>query len=367
MNLNEIKAGLLSRFTVFPTTHDVTRWLSANDIQWITMFNKSDVEQKLKKYCQTQLEERLNELNDDIKIALCSSLNFEINYEAEFGNDHSAWGSIIGGGTAMLVTLIEGIAFFPLALISIGIGFFVGKEKNKRDFIEEAYRSSLENAQKLAEEATKFIDEVTKNMASRPQLAPRRPSPQRTAPKEISLSPAQIKIKEFLEKRGIRCLVHFTDTKNVASIRRYGILSVEQLRKQGIHFVSNDDLRLDNALDYISLSVTYPNRHVMNAFKRNGSLTGVSVIYIDAKILYEEIQTHRFYCDRNAAASSCEKGSALCDFEKMFVPQLQYTTSLGARSCNRDHKKENQPTDEQAEILFRGRIDPKYIVEIRKW
>ena len=151
--------------------------------------------------------------------------------------------------------------------------------------------------------------------------------------------------------------MHFTNSNNIESIKKHGILSVQELMNKNISFSNNDAKRYDKMLDYISLSVTQPNKYVLKSFKENGTLKNVSLIYIDASILYEEISVSRFYCDRNAASNSCQKGSSLRDFENMFLNNKAYDRY----ECYRD---DNEPTDTQAEILFNKKVDVKYIRRI---
>ena len=172
-----------------------------------------------------------------------------------------------------------------------------------------------------------------------------------------NLSEAQIEIKNFLEKRRIKYLVHFTNSKNIDSIRQHGILSVQELNRRGIYFYNNDENRYDRMLDYISLSVTQYNKYVLDKFKENGTLDEVSLIYIDAAILYKEISTPRLYCDRNAAKGSCQKGSSISDLENMFSNNKEYDRY-------EHYRDDNEPTDTQAEILFNKKVDVKYIKRI---
>ena len=175
------------------------------------------------------------------------------------------------------------------------------------------------------------------------------------------------RIKQILEERKIKYLVHFTDCKNIESIKAYGILSRKELIDKKLFFTYNDRHRVDQKLDYISLSISKANFFLLNAFRKSG-LENPVVIYLDAKLLYEEFDTIRFYCDRNAAANFCEKGKTVDFFENMFKETLSYKTIINEFIYDRvsDRRRSYETTDPQAEILFHKRIDPKYIVEIRR-
>ena len=176
------------------------------------------------------------------------------------------------------------------------------------------------------------------------------------------------RIKQILEERKIKYLVHFTDSKNIESIKAHGILSRKELIDKKLFFTYNDRHRVDQKLDYISLSISKANFFLLNAFRNSGPLENPVVIYLDAKLLYEEFDTIRFYCDRNAAANFCEKGNTVDFFENMFKETLSYKTMVNEFNYDRakDGRKTCETTDPQAEILFHRRIDPKYIVKIRR-
>ena len=170
-------------------------------------------------------------------------------------------------------------------------------------------------------------------------------------------------IKRFLEERGIEYLVHFTDMANISSIKRNGLLSRAFLQRRGMEFRFNDNARWDKRLDYISLSITNPNKDVYQSFVNRGSIQRGAFIYIDASILYKE-SNDRLYCVTNAASTKCPKGRTLLDLEQMFDDVVYFETTRGKQQVKRYNKAANEPTYEQAEILYQGSIDPKYIIRI---
>lgn len=182
-----------------------------------------------------------------------------------------------------------------------------------------------------------------------------------------SLSDEQQAIKTFLEEHRIRYLIHFTDAKNIPSIKEKGILSVKQLNKDEILFISNDKDRYDNQLDYISLSVSGMNQFLYKTFRYSKQAIehGVAVV-IDSSILYKEVSTPRIYCNTNAATSDSKKGSSLVDFEAMFADIVEYwvQSALEQRVIDRSSEKRAsyEPTDIQAEILWNKCVPTEYIV-----
>lgn len=453
MKLDEIKKGLKQRFTVFSTRSQVESWLRLNNIQSITMLNKIDVEQKVRQYSSDCIKTELNKLSDELKIATRESSSIDVGYRMTDGEEYSKKGIAWGGAVTAIAAVVEGAVFWPLALVSIGLGLFIGNEKNKENFIFNVLSSSEANADRISKEIINILDDcnarehlvngsnkiaafsVEKTIEKTKEEFLQKAFLEREREKELErrnaqlikkarqeaiencfaektsrdsskivsepikerkqfsssaeeiyekhctnkerlptydcskansqLSAEQLAIKSFLEARGIRYLVHFTDTRNVDSIKSKGILSIKRLGVLGVPFFKNDQQRLDGELDYISLSVTNPNRFVMNSFIKNGSLSNVSIIYIKADILYEDMEHKKIYCDRNAAAGTCQKGSTLKDFENMFRDEILYNTYAGEqRYYSRIFKNNNEPTDEQAEILFEGKIDKKYIYKI---
>ena len=180
------------------------------------------------------------------------------------------------------------------------------------------------------------------------------------------LSQEQLEIKSILDERRIHYLVHFTDKKNVKSIKEKGILSLEELKKGKTAFVMNDEIRKDNEPDYISLSVSGINQLVYKRFRYSNQTIehGVAVV-IDAAMLYKEIDTPRIYCTTNAATTESRKGGSLDSFRDMFADVVEYSTLMsGKREIDRNAEKRNsfEPTDVQAEILWNKCVPTDYIM-----
>ena len=183
---------------------------------------------------------------------------------------------------------------------------------------------------------------------------------------DIHLTDEQLALRTFLRERKIHYLIHFTDAKNIPSIMENGILSVKQLQARGAAHTRNDEYRHDNALDFISLSVSGMNPYVYRSFRHTLSTIehGVAIV-IDADMLYREISAQRTYCITNAATTNASKGDTLDDFRAMFAEKIIYTTqSNGTREIDRHSEQRNpsEPTDVQAEILWNGCVPTEYIL-----
>lgn len=157
--------------------------------------------------------------------------------------------------------------------------------------------------------------------------------------------------------KNLSYFVHFTDEDNLVFILNNGILSRKETKKRGIASKTNDGRRLDGALDYISVSITHPNKIVLNTFINKGSIKKPIYIYLDP---FSVLSLYGFmdiiFCDKNAAASACEKGNSWLDFENIFAPSKEYHTLTNSFSYNRLDKEKYEPTDPQAEILVQNCI-----------
>ena len=69
----------------------------------------------------------------------------------------------------------------------------------------------------------------------------------------------QLEIKNFLQERDIDELIHFTCVDNLESILSNGLLSLEDLYYNQIHYYYNDENRLEHKDNAICLSISFPN------------------------------------------------------------------------------------------------------------
>lgn len=356
---------LENRLTVFKTESEVDRWLSKK-YDAITIFNYKNAISLGNDYIKQNCKEKLKEIELDLMIN-------NVNSQVSLSSEENLGEEVLAGGLSGLGIAAGICTFFPVAIIpTLIIGSILGVVGGNISLRKKVCKAILDNSEEFA----KSIDEQIKKSLTQQQNG-NSDSNDSYAEKSVKVIPSnefgdivfndthqttklskdQLAIKSFLEKRKIKYLVHFTNSKNIDSIKQHGILSVQELTRRGIRFNNNDENRYDRMLNYISLSITQPNKYVLKKFKENGTLTEVSLIYIDAAILYEEISTPRLYCDRNAAKGSCQKGSSLSDFENMFSNNKEYDRY-------EHYRDDNEPTDTQAEILFNKKVDVKYIKRI---
>jgi len=106
----------------------------------------------------------------------------------------------------------------------------------------------------------------------------------------------------------------------------------------------NDNERFDGLHDYINCSLEYPNNRLLATYEINTSKEFV-LIEIDVSILFE--QTAK--CSFTNAAKNCGKDVLpIKRLERLFEGERPYYIA------------DNHPTDEQAEILIRDIVLPKY-------
>tara|TARA_Y100000385_G_C13043054_1_gene616166 strand:- start:570 stop:1628 length:1059 start_codon:yes stop_codon:yes gene_type:complete len=182
-------------------------------------------------------------------------------------------------------------------------------------------------------------------------------------PLAIELRIRRLKILQILEERNITKLVHFTDVWNAFYIGKYGILSKEELEKQNIKHSSNDDQRLDNMDNFISLSVTNINKYVLKDFNNRNKRQWIK-LYIDPKVILSD-GVYFFYT--NAASKvfpenkEIDQFSSPGAFEKMFDGEIKTSTKLIKRSV--ENRNLNEPTCIQSEIMIKKRITRDNIID----
>ena len=355
------KNELIAEFNIFPTAASVdawyTKWYASNN-KWFP--SPEEMLEAGKKHIQQTADHKVQALLNKHKVE--KSIVLDYNYTLCLINNQDDWKSIgTGAGVGLGLAALMGWSILPVVAIGAAIGGFWKRASKAKEFKERLVDISRNYAEQCAKSVYDIIKfkKVSETLSLPPATIIETPH----ASSIQSLSSKQLQIKNFLDQRGIEYLLHFTSAENIESIEKYGILSVEELNRRGIAFLRNDTNRLDNELDYISLSVTSINRQLLGSYIHTGRIKNVRVVWISASILYEEFDNPRIYCDRNAAASSCRKGNSFSDLQNMFSDALSYTTTIGERDYDRkrDGRADKEPTDPQAEILFKGCIPTKYI------
>lgn len=158
-------------------------------------------------------------------------------------------------------------------------------------------------------------------------------------------------IKSYAQELEIRCLLHFTKISNLESILTHGLLSRDKIATLATQPEVNDELRLDNHTDTISLSISHPNSNMFYKYRQKEEGEWC-VIGVRPRVLW----THEvMFCKHNAAdariiSKSAEELSTASAFRGMFEE------IAGHESREEQALKKYDPTDVQAEVLVSGAI-----------
>lgn len=155
-------------------------------------------------------------------------------------------------------------------------------------------------------------------------------------------------LKTEINQRGIESLVHFTNADNIPSIIQHGILSKNELDNHGISYQHNDYMRLDNNLDAISLSVTFPNYRMFFPLRKATGSNWVVLLICPEIILSADCL---FYSTNAANREMHSIDQNECKTLKAFKSMF-YDRDI-RKKVNMD---DNETTDPQAEIQVMGRI-----------
>lgn len=176
------------------------------------------------------------------------------------------------------------------------------------------------------------------------------------------------KIRQIVDARGIKDLVHFTRVENLASILKYGLVPVSLHEKMRIASIRNDERRIDSRLDCTSCSITFPNYRLFYRFRQSSEPRNWVVLVLDTDVLFSP-DNKVYFCGTNAAGllpriSNPEELRTALSFEEMFRDRV---------ITNEEHRiiprvalgiDDNYTTDPQAELLISGIIDSAYIKRI---
>lgn len=181
----------------------------------------------------------------------------------------------------------------------------------------------------------------------------------------LTMVSSKMEIIEFVLKRKIKKLIHFTNIQNLQSILHLGILPRNVLNKKNIVYKYTDEKRFDGRPDCTCLSIEYPNFRMLH-YKKYNSVNRYAMIVLDAESILSN-DAKKYYVYINAANSNAtyqltsEKLTSLRYLKNMFLPSVsdaKYTYE----------REETDPdfitTNPQAEIFINNSIDTKDILEV---
>lgn len=163
--------------------------------------------------------------------------------------------------------------------------------------------------------------------------------------------------KLIVQNRQILNLVHFTNERNLESIINHGLCARDSFEHKNIHPVVNDLIRLDDCLNAISLSISFPNSKMFYKYRATNPGESWVVLTISPSILFE---MNCAFCKHNAADARIRSKNK-ADLSNSKSLHEMFDEIVGADSRMSQDLKECDPTDVQAEVLTFGTIDPSKI------
>jgi hypothetical protein len=160
------------------------------------------------------------------------------------------------------------------------------------------------------------------------------------------------RIRAIAEERKIERLVHFTPEENLSSILKDGLISLSRLMKTGTKVRRTDRIRLDDRLDWISVSISSPNFRMF--YRKRQQMLDVGdwvVLEIEPTVLWA--------CDcLFVASNAASRQVASVHDEKLRGPKALESMFDGKRD---PRLEPSDPTDVQAEVLVHETIPRCYI------
>ena len=174
------------------------------------------------------------------------------------------------------------------------------------------------------------------------------------------LRPHAYEIKRISEELGIAHLVHFTQARNLPGILRHGLMSRQQIQSvsEDVRVYTNDDSRLDAQLDYMSLSISFPNYKLFYVLRMRTQVPWVVLLFSPDILWFRDC----VFCTENAASSNMRSLSLR---ERKQPTAL---TNMFADTCYVSRRNlnlpRNYPTNPQAEVLVRHSIGTEYLTHM---
>lgn len=163
-------------------------------------------------------------------------------------------------------------------------------------------------------------------------------------------------VQEYVNERGIKCLVHFTRLANLASILQRGLVTRDVLVAEGSVGELNDQYRIDGT-DAICVSIGFPNYKLFFPLRNEHKDAEWVVLVISPSALW---QLPAAFCVTNAASAEVtaidlQQRMTLDAFKSMygdFNDKVRGTLGLG----------NHLPTNPQAEVLMISGVPRQYLM-----
>jgi len=179
----------------------------------------------------------------------------------------------------------------------------------------------------------------------------------------IMLIIREIAREKFIKSRNIQKLIHFTDARNIESIRKHGLISVDTLNKKNMHYYNCDDKRLDGIMHGISLSITNRNDYLLNAYHKRQKREWIE-IELDPYLL---CKANCYFFDTNAANKKFNNCHSELENVGAFISMFSDEVTIqDGRKINRIDHNMDETTCVQAEIIVKYKIPKSKIIKITK-
>jgi len=169
-------------------------------------------------------------------------------------------------------------------------------------------------------------------------------------------------LRQAIESRGVRYLVHFTQESNIDSIIKYGLVPKSMFSILPIPGTCNDELRLDSKEDACCFSIGFPNNLMFYKYRKITEAQGIewAVIVLNKEVM---IDKDCLFCFTNAASNSIRQLD-MNSLRGVNAFRKLYADGIGESTRKELGLPDDWPTDPQAEVLVKGIVEPRYILGI---
>lgn len=212
--------------------------------------------------------------------------------------------------------------------------------------LEKGWLKSLSVPQDLIEPFRAFSAKTREAASARQENAAPSPAPPPTPPRKVNWHA----FARIVKQQRIRYLYHFTDSRNLASIKEHGgLFSWWQCEKRRIGITEPGGSQLSRRLDqskglqdYVRLSFN-ARQPMMYVASRDGRVQGPTILKIDPSVIYLE---STLFSDVNATDSEAHVGGDLEAFK-----QVRFGIATGQYWNGYQQKRLFQ-----AEVLVKSRV-----------
>jgi hypothetical protein len=179
----------------------------------------------------------------------------------------------------------------------------------------------------------------------------------------VKLIIREIAREKFIKSRNIEKLIHFTDARNIESIQKNGLISIDTLNKKNMHYYNCDDKRLDGITHGISISITKRNDYLFQAYHRRQKREWIE-IELDPYLL---CKANCYFFDTNAANKKFINRHSELENVGAFISMFSDEVTIqDGRKINRINQSMDETTCSQAEIIVKYKIPKSKIIKITK-